>query len=122
MTDDAQLIVRDAAAWRRWLAATEDTSTGLRLVLAKKGKTEPTSLTYAEGLEEALSSGWVDGRRHAVDAVTFQQHSRPAGHARFGRSATSRSSRGSARQVGCGRAASLRSTAPERMVAGRGRT
>lgn len=81
MADDAPLpeplIVPDAAAWRAWLDAHEDTSDGVRLVLAKKGTTEPTSLTYAEALEEALCSGWIDGRRNARDAGTFLQHFTP---------------------------------------------
>ena len=68
-----QLVVADADAWRAWLDANETRSDGIRLVLAKKGVTEPTSLTYAEALEEALCSGWIDGRRNALDESTFQQ-------------------------------------------------
>ncbi|MFC8921860.1 YdeI family protein [Cellulosimicrobium sp. NPDC057127] len=81
MADDAPapepLIVPDAPAWRAWLDIHEGTSDGVRLVLAKKGTTEPTSLTYAEALEEALCSGWIDGRRNARDAATFLQHFTP---------------------------------------------
>jgi uncharacterized protein YdeI (YjbR/CyaY-like superfamily) len=72
-----RLLVADAAAWRAWLDAHESSSDGIRLVLAKKGVTEPTSLTYAEALEEALCSGWIDGRRNALDEFTFQQHFTP---------------------------------------------
>ncbi|MER2134708.1 MAG: YdeI/OmpD-associated family protein [Arthrobacter sp.] len=35
------------------------------------------SLTYAEALEEALCSGWIDGRRNTVDSATFRQHFTP---------------------------------------------
>lgn len=76
MTDDVRtvpLIVADAAAWRNWLDANEDASDGVQLVLAKKGVVEPTSLTYAEALDEALCSGWIDGRRNARDDATFLQ-------------------------------------------------
>jgi uncharacterized protein YdeI (YjbR/CyaY-like superfamily) len=76
MRDD-RLTVPDAAAWRAWLDAHESTSEGVRLVLAKKGTTTPTSLTYAEALDEALCSGWIDGRRNALDAGTFLQHFTP---------------------------------------------
>lgn len=72
-----RLVVADAAAWRAWLDAHEDRSDGVRLVLAKKGTTEPTRLSYAQALEEALCSGWIDGRRNAIDAATFQQHFTP---------------------------------------------
>ena len=76
MSDD-RLTVPDAAAWRAWLDANEATSDGVRLVLAKKGTSSPTSLTYAEALDEALCSGWIDGRRNAIDEATFQQHFTP---------------------------------------------
>lgn len=72
-----RLVVADAAAWRAWLDEHEDDSDGVRLVLAKKGTVEPTRLTYAEALDEALCSGWIDGRRNAIDAATFQQHFTP---------------------------------------------
>jgi uncharacterized protein YdeI (YjbR/CyaY-like superfamily) len=72
-----RLLVPDAAAWREWLDVNESRSDGIRLVLAKKGVTEPTSLTYAEALEEALCSGWIDGRRNALDELTFLQHFTP---------------------------------------------
>jgi uncharacterized protein YdeI (YjbR/CyaY-like superfamily) len=71
------LIVADAAAWRAWLDDHEGSSDGVSLVLAKKGTREPTSLTYAEALEEALCSGWIDGRRNARDAGTFLQRFTP---------------------------------------------
>lgn len=69
----AQLVVADVAAWRVWLDDHESSSNGVRLVLAKKGTTVPTSLSYAEALEEALCSGWIDGRRNTLDSFTFQQ-------------------------------------------------
>ncbi|MFZ2529903.1 MAG: YdeI/OmpD-associated family protein [Rhodococcus sp. (in: high G+C Gram-positive bacteria)] len=73
----AALVVADVAAWRAWLDGHEDSSDGVRLVLAKKGTTVPTSLSYADALEEALCSGWIDGRRNALDAFTFRQHFTP---------------------------------------------
>ncbi|PZU36915.1 MAG: hypothetical protein DI573_12630 [Microbacterium sp.] len=72
-----RLVVADAAAWRAWLDIHEDTSDGVYLVLAKKGTTTPTTLTYAEALDEALCSGWIDGRRNRIDDETFQQHFTP---------------------------------------------
>lgn len=68
------LVLSDAAAWRAWLDTYEHDSTGVRLALAKKGTTHPTSLTYAQALEEALCSGWIDGRRNTIDEHIFQQH------------------------------------------------
>lgn len=69
--------VADAAAWRAWLDANEHSSDGVWLVLAKKGTTTPTSLTYAEALDEALCSGWIDGQKRSLDAATFLQRFTP---------------------------------------------
>ena len=41
-----ELVVRDAAAWRTWLAKQHANPVGIWLVLAKKGTQKPTSLTY----------------------------------------------------------------------------
>ncbi len=71
------LTVKDAAAWRAWLDANEHTSDGVWLVLAKKGTTEPTSLSYADALDEALCSGWIDGQKGSLDAAVFRQRFTP---------------------------------------------
>lgn len=70
------LIVADAAAFRDWLDANRD-SDGVWLVLAKKRTTDPTSLTYAQALEEALCQGWIDGQKQSRDAPTFVQRFTP---------------------------------------------
>jgi uncharacterized protein YdeI (YjbR/CyaY-like superfamily) len=72
-TPDAtpELIVRNTAAWRRWLDRNHASSTGVRLVLAKNGVTVPTSLTYAEALDLALAYGWIDGQTAKRDESTW---------------------------------------------------
>lgn len=70
-------VLADAQAWRAWLDAYEDTSDGVWLMLAKKGVTTPTSLTYAQALEEALCSGWIDGQSKSIDIATFRQRFTP---------------------------------------------
>lgn len=71
------LTVPDAIAWRAWLDRHEDGSDGVWLVLAKKGTTHPTSLTYAQALDEALCSGWIDGQKRGGDELTFRQRFTP---------------------------------------------
>lgn len=71
------LIVADVTAFRDWLRDHGTTSDGIWLVLAKKGTTEPTTLTYAQALEEALCQGWIDGQRRSLDAATFVQRYTP---------------------------------------------
>lgn len=75
--DLPELLVADAAAWRAWLAEHHAQPTGVWLVLAKKGTTEPTSLTYGQALEEALCHGWIDGQAKRRDAATHQQRFTP---------------------------------------------
>ena len=75
--DPPQLIVRDAAAWRTWLAENVDEQAGVWLVLAKKGTTDPTSLRYAAALEEALCHGWIDGQARRRDEYTYVQRFTP---------------------------------------------
>ena len=47
------------------------------VVLAKKGATTPTTLSYDDALEEALCFGWIDGQVRRRDAVTYLQRFTP---------------------------------------------
>jgi uncharacterized protein YdeI (YjbR/CyaY-like superfamily) len=67
-----ELLVADADGWRVWLAANHATSRGVRLVLAKKGASDPTGLTYDDALTEALSYGWIDGHLTRRDDATYR--------------------------------------------------
>ena len=71
-----ELIVADATAWRLWLSEHWDAA-GVWLVLAKKGTTTPTRLTYDQALEEALCHGWIDGQAHRRDETTHLQRFTP---------------------------------------------
>jgi uncharacterized protein YdeI (YjbR/CyaY-like superfamily) len=71
------MTIADADAWHAWLEAHHADSSGVWLVLAKKGTIDPTSLTYDEALEEALCHGWIDGQRRSGDASTFVQRFTP---------------------------------------------
>lgn len=78
MTDDQPLLtLADAEAWQAWLAVQHEQSTGIWLCLAKKGTTQPTSLTYDEALEEALCHGWIDGQVRRLDEHTYRQRFTP---------------------------------------------
>jgi len=72
-----ELTVGDAAAWRTWLAEHHVDPTGVWLVLAKKGTTEPTSLTYDQALDQALCHGWIDGHVRRRDESTYKQRFTP---------------------------------------------
>lgn len=71
MSETPELLVANTVAWRAWLATNHAVSAGVRLVLAKKGATEPTRLTYDDALPEALCYGWIDGQLTRRDDVTY---------------------------------------------------
>lgn len=71
------LCVPHAEAWHDWLLRNERDSPGVWLLLAKRGTTSPTSLSYQDALEEALCGGWIDGQRRGHDDTTFMQRFTP---------------------------------------------
>jgi uncharacterized protein YdeI (YjbR/CyaY-like superfamily) len=73
----SELLVADADAWRAWLQEHHGDEVGVELVLAKKGTTEPTSLTYEQALDEALCHGWIDGQLRRRDERTYRQRFTP---------------------------------------------
>ena len=72
-----ELTVSDALAWREWLDRHHAQSPGVWLVLAKKATTKPTSLTYNEALDEALSYGWIDRQLRKGSETTYCQRFTP---------------------------------------------
>jgi uncharacterized protein YdeI (YjbR/CyaY-like superfamily) len=72
-----ELILVDARAWRAWLNRHYREAAGVWLVLAKKGTTDPTSLTYDQALDDALCYGWIDGQIARRDAATYRQRFTP---------------------------------------------
>jgi len=72
-----EVTLADAGAWRAWLAEHHAQPTGVRLVLAKRATTVPTSLTYDQALDEALCHGWIDGQKGSRDEHTYRQRFTP---------------------------------------------
>ncbi len=65
------LEVPDAAGWRTWLEQHHDSSPGVALALAKRGRSTVTTLTYEQAMEEALAFGWIDSTAHRLDDHRF---------------------------------------------------
>ncbi len=72
-----ELTVKDAAEWRQWLDEHHTDVPGVWLVLAKKGTTIPTSLSYDQALDEALCHGWIDGQTKRLDERVYRQRFTP---------------------------------------------
>ena len=69
--DLPEFLVADTAEWRTWLRGHHSKSQGVWLVLAKKGTTHPTTLSYDEALDEAICFGWIDGQLGRRDNATL---------------------------------------------------
>jgi uncharacterized protein YdeI (YjbR/CyaY-like superfamily) len=67
-----ELPFRSAHEWRVWLEANHDTSSGIWLLIAKKGS-GVKSVTYDEAVDEALCFGWIDGQKAKHDDQFFLQ-------------------------------------------------
>jgi uncharacterized protein YdeI (YjbR/CyaY-like superfamily) len=70
------LAFASAEEWERWLEDNHRASEGVWLKIAKKD-TGIESARYPEVLESALSFGWIDGRREALDERYFLQRFTP---------------------------------------------
>ncbi|MFP5316190.1 MAG: YdeI/OmpD-associated family protein, partial [Actinomycetes bacterium] len=71
-----ELLLPDAREWRAWLEENHASSSGVWLVLHKKGGTV-TALTYAAALDEALCFGWIDGQTRKRDGESSFQRFTP---------------------------------------------
>ncbi|MEO6145197.1 MAG: YdeI/OmpD-associated family protein [Dermatophilaceae bacterium] len=66
-----ELLLSDATAWRDWLRGHHGESSGVWLVLHKKGG-NVTMLTYDQALDEALCVGWIDGQVGRRDDASYR--------------------------------------------------
>jgi uncharacterized protein YdeI (YjbR/CyaY-like superfamily) len=57
---------RTRAEWRRWLERNHDRSTGVWVIMAKKGS-GIRAVTYEDALLEALCFGWIDSKVQPKD-------------------------------------------------------
>jgi uncharacterized protein YdeI (YjbR/CyaY-like superfamily) len=72
-----ELLLTDAPEWRTWLSRHHADSKGVWLILAKKGTTKPTTLSYDGALDEAICFGWIDGQLKSRDETTFRRRFTP---------------------------------------------
>ncbi|HEX4404960.1 MAG TPA: YdeI/OmpD-associated family protein [Polyangia bacterium] len=73
------LSPRTAAAWRAWLRAHHACSSGIFLRIPKTSVKTADALTYASAVEAALTWGWIDGQKRALDATAWLQRFTPRG-------------------------------------------
>jgi uncharacterized protein YdeI (YjbR/CyaY-like superfamily) len=73
-----QLPFESAEAWDAWLAEHHESVPGVWAMIAKKGSGVP-SVGYPEVLDIAISYGWIDGQRQALDHTHYLQKFTPRG-------------------------------------------
>ena len=59
------------------MRSNQSKSQGVWLVLANKGTTHPTTLSYDEALDEAICFGWIDGQLGRRDSATVRRRFTP---------------------------------------------
>jgi uncharacterized protein YdeI (YjbR/CyaY-like superfamily) len=68
------LTFSNVAEWDAWLAKHHDRSSAVLLRIPKRKGSE---LTYARALDAALSWGWIDSQKRALDASAWLQRFSP---------------------------------------------
>jgi uncharacterized protein YdeI (YjbR/CyaY-like superfamily) len=66
----------EPAEWRRWLERHHDTAMELWVGFHRKATGRP-SMTWPEAVDQALSFGWIDGVRRAVDGESYTNRFTP---------------------------------------------
>jgi uncharacterized protein YdeI (YjbR/CyaY-like superfamily) len=79
MPDDHPIEFFDSPqAWDRWLAKHHESASGVWAKIAKKAS-GIRSVGYPEVLDIAISYGWIDGQRKALDGAHYLQKFTPRG-------------------------------------------
>jgi uncharacterized protein YdeI (YjbR/CyaY-like superfamily) len=74
---DAEVLAcTDASQWESWLADHHDRSTGIWLLIAKKGS-DQVSVRIGDALDVALCYGWIDSQRKGHDTDFYLQRYSP---------------------------------------------
>ena len=70
------LACADATAWESWLADNHERSSGVWLLIARKGS-GVGGITISDALDVALCYGWIDSQRKGRDATHYLQRYSP---------------------------------------------
>jgi uncharacterized protein YdeI (YjbR/CyaY-like superfamily) len=70
------LACTDVTQWESWLADHHDRSSGIWLLIARKGS-DKKSVTISDALDVALCYGWIDSHRKSHDVDYYLQRYSP---------------------------------------------
>ncbi len=75
---ERRALFATAAEWRVWLTEHHETEREIWLQIARSGGATP-SVSYDEALDVALTFGWIDGQKAALDDAHWLQRFTPRG-------------------------------------------
>ena len=64
---------KSRAHWRSWLQKNHAKKQSIWLICYKKESNKPT-ISWSEGVDEALCFGWIDSKRKPIDQEKFMQY------------------------------------------------
>src|SRR6202042_2196537 len=67
---DQPIVCEGPADFRRWLKTNHARADAVLVLFYKTGSGRP-SMTWPQGIEEALCFGWIDGVRNPIDADSY---------------------------------------------------
>jgi uncharacterized protein YdeI (YjbR/CyaY-like superfamily) len=70
------IVCTDVGRWESWLADHHEQSTGIWLLIAKKGS-DKASVSISDALDVALCYGWIDSQRNTYDTDYYLQRYSP---------------------------------------------
>jgi len=76
MAENEGILFQNRNEWRNWLEKNHDKYKGVWLIYYKK-HTKKESVTYNDGVEEALCFGWIDSIVKTVDNERYTQKYTP---------------------------------------------
>jgi uncharacterized protein YdeI (YjbR/CyaY-like superfamily) len=76
MSDQTEIFFKNRTEWRHWLEKNHLKSDGIWVIYLKK-HTKKESLSYNEGVEEALCFGWIDSLVKTIDNECYKQKYTP---------------------------------------------
>lgn len=76
MSESGEFFFKTRLEWRQWLEQNHSTSPGIWVIYFKK-HTKKETLSYNDGVEEALCFGWIDSQIKSIDNECYKQKYTP---------------------------------------------
>lgn len=68
-----QICPDTPSEWRKWLDMNHDRQNSVWVLFYKKNS-PLANMTWTQAVDEALSFGWIDGRKQSIDEMSYRQY------------------------------------------------